>query len=146
MIKLLRKRHLQVWSILLLAIPFGIICAWLSVRQVKADRLLQPEISKALPEIISSIEKDNYTVRLRRNGPSEIQLEWINKVILTVPTAVIYKINDGQAPIDSGELVGRIEARGSYYIPLKQVSTEKPKFILYDFIHKQIIDTINFQR
>jgi hypothetical protein len=146
MIKALRKRHVQIWSILLLVIPVGTISSWLSVRKVKTDQLLQPVVRQAFPHIISSIERDDYTIRLRSNSSSVQQIEWINKTVLAVPTAVIYKVGDGNVNLDSCELVGRVDAKGKYYFPVKQVSSEKLKFILYDFLHKQIIDTINFQR
>ena len=154
MIKPLRKRHLQIWSTLLVLIPTGIVISWLSIKKPAHNNVLQPASEQVFPKIILSAEKENYTVRLRRNESGAQQLEWINKDVLAVPSAVIYEVSpnpsEGRAyrkffPKEA-ELIGRIEAKGSYHFPLRKDSiNEKPKFILYDFIHEQIIDSINFQ-
>lgn len=147
MIRHLRKRHLQIWSVLLLLIPSGIVTAWLSVKKPAHNNILQPASVQALPNIILSVEKENYTVRLRDNNRGAQQLEWINKNVLTVPTATIYRMSAPGEDMKGGELIGRIEARGSYYFLLNKDSLRTPQqFILYDFIHQQIIDTINFKK
>ena len=146
MIRPLRKRHLQIWSALCVLIPAGIITAWLSVKQPVHNIVLQPATSEALPNIISSVDKKDYTIRLRSVDTVPEQLEWINKRILSVPSAVIYQTAAGGAGIKSGDLIGRIEAKGDYYFPLRRNSiNEKSKFILYDFIHEEIIDSLNFR-
>jgi hypothetical protein len=146
MIKPLRKRHLQIWSALLVLIPVGIVTAWLSIKHPVYSQLLQPTSGQALPEIVLSAEKPGYSVRLRANKSGAQQLEWINKDVLAVPSAVIYETTAEHRRIESAKLIGRIEAKGTYYFPLQKNSTnEKPSFILYDFIHEQIIDSINFQ-
>jgi hypothetical protein len=149
MIKPLRKRHLQVWSALLLLIPLGIISALLVRPSPVKDDLLQPGSTEALPVVIKTIEKENYTVTLRSDDQTATQLEWINKSVLTFPTAVIYKTSLNRTfksfNPENAELIGRIEARGTYHFPLKPDSTNNNYFILYDFIHQQIIDSINFQ-
>lgn len=146
MIKPLRKRHLQIWSALLVLIPTGIIVGWVSVKKIAPENTLQPASEQALPNIILSAEKENFTVRLRSNESGTQQLEWINKNALTVPSAVIYKTAQGKKGIESAELIGRIEAKGTYYFPVRKDSTNgKPKLILYDFIHGQIVDSINFE-
>ena len=65
MIKSLRKRHLQIWIILAILLPFGIVVAWISVPEQAKDKLLQPASAQVLPVILASAEKDNYTVRVR---------------------------------------------------------------------------------
>jgi hypothetical protein len=146
MIKPLRKRHLQIWSTLLVLIPAGIIVGWLSVKEISPGNTLQPASEQALPNIILSAEDENFVVRLRSNASGAQQLEWINKYVLTVPSAVIYKTAPGKKGIESAELIGRIEAKGTYYFPVqKDLTNGKPKFILYDFIHEQIVDSINFE-
>ena len=145
MIRPLRKRHLQIWSALLLLIPTGIITAWLSIKKPVYNNVLQPASEQALPKIILSVEKENYLVRLRSNDSGARQLEWINKDVLSVPSAVIYKTAAAHKAIESAELIGRIEAKGTYYFPLqKDPINEKPKFFLYDFIHEKIIDSVKF--
>lgn len=146
MIRPLRRRHLQVWSALCVLIPAGIVTAWLSVKMPVHNGVLQPVATQALPNIVSSVDKEEYTARLRSSDTLPEQLEWINKSILTVPSAVIYETVAGGAGIKSADLIGRIEAKGNYYFPLQINSiNEKPKFILYDCIHEEIIDSINFQ-
>ena len=153
MIRPLRKRHLQIWSTLLVLIPTGIITAWLSIKRPVHSNVLQPASEQALPKIIFSTDKESYAVRLRADESGARQLEWINKDVLAVPSAVIYKASPnpsqggvyGKFSLEHAELIGRIEARGTYYFPLKEDSTNlHSQFILYDFIHEQIIDTINF--
>lgn len=144
MIKPLRKRHLQVWSILLVLIPLGIISAMVVRPKSAKNVLLQPTSSEALPIVIKTIEKENYTVSLRGNDQTATQLEWINKSVLTFPTAVIYKARESFSP-ERSELIGRIEARGNYHFALKPDSTNNYHFILYDFIHQQKIDSIEFK-
>ena len=144
MVKQLRRRHFQIWSALLVLIPLGIISATLVLpRQAKND-LLQPSSGESLPVVIKTIEKPDYTVRLRGNSQSAAQLEWINKTALTVPTAVIYKTIPGKQSFRDGDLIGRIESRGTYHFTLINDSTNNYDFVLYDFIHGKIIDSINF--
>jgi hypothetical protein len=143
MIKALRKRHLQVWTLWALVLPAGIIAAWLSVPQPVHNDLLQPADNNPLPLIVRTAEKTDYSVHLRSNADrTQWQLEWINKNVLTHPTATIYKIAAGSQDIRTAELIGRIEARGSYIFPLRDSSVTSLNLMLYDFIHEQIIDTI----
>ncbi|MEO8770222.1 MAG: hypothetical protein ABI402_09065 [Ferruginibacter sp.] len=145
--KQLRKKHLQVWTILLFALPAIIIGGWLSIKKpVSTSSLLQPVSTNVLPVIIKSIKKENYTVNLRTNNDkSSTQLEWINKSAITAPSAIIYKLTPGnKGTMNNNEIIGRIDSRGSYQFALKNDSAAGNHFILYDFIHKQIIDSINF--
>ena len=144
MIKPLRKRHLQIWSVLAVLIPVGIIGALIVRPKPANDKTLQPSSTEALPVIIKKIEKENYTVSLRGNNQNATQLEWINKTVLTFPTATIYKTSLGDNNIAGAELIGRIEARGAYHFALKPDSANNYYFILYDFIKQQVIDSINF--
>jgi len=153
MVKQLRKRHLQIWTASAVLLPVGIIAAWLSVPAETKDKLLQPASAQVLPNVLASAEKDNYTVRIRSNSDtSQLQLEWINKKTLTYPTAAIYRtLSHLKDDVDNAALVGRIEARGTYYFLFAngkdQIQIFTPKefhFFVYDFIHRQIIDTINF--
>ena|SRR5436190_22546978 len=153
MIKSLRKRHLQIWSVLAVLIPVGIVSAIIVRPKPVVNAVLQPVLTEALPVVIKTIEKENYTVSLRGNDQTPTQLEWINKNVLTFPTATIYKasLNPSQGGIsesfrpETSELIGRIEARGVYRFALKPDTTNKYQFILYDFIHQQKIDSVDFK-
>ncbi|CAN5834976.1 hypothetical protein BH10BAC2_BH10BAC2_22290 [soil metagenome] len=149
MIKQLRKRHLQIWTVLAVLLPVGIAVAWLSIPTEAKDKLLQPASAQVLPNVLASAEKDSYTVHIRSNSDtSQFQLEWINKKTLIYPTATIYKASPNGGDLEGASLIGRIEARGNYYFMLDSTfqlnNASTYQLVLYDFIHEQIIDTINF--
>ncbi|MBN8676089.1 MAG: hypothetical protein J0L56_18300 [Chitinophagales bacterium] len=147
MIKTLRKRHLRVWIVLAIVLPIGILLSWLVIPNQAAVKLLQSHEQPLLPVIWKSKDLINYQVTIRTNQQhKQWQLEWVNKKILEVPSTVIYRVN-GAADIAKNELIGRIETRGSYTFPLQWIAGKEQsfQFILYDFIHQQIIDSINFQ-
>lgn len=147
MIKPLRKRHFQVWILLAAVLPLGILLTWLVIPNQLPVKLLQTHERPLLPVIVQSKDLINYQATIRTDLQNEQwQLEWINKKILEVPSAVIYRAN-GSADITQNELVGRIETKGRYVFSLRKLpGEERPfRFILYDFIHQQIIDSINFQ-
>jgi hypothetical protein len=147
-IKSLRKKHLQIWTGIAVLLPVGMICAWLVVPKPVKDHLWQPASTLALHVIIKSVNKENYTVNLRSNNDrSAIQLEWINQSALTSPSAIIYELSptEKEQPIENADLIGRIDSRGVYHFALKKESADTPvRFVLYDIIHHQIIDRINF--
>lgn len=134
---------MQIWSTLSALIPIGIVTGWLAVKRTVYSDTLQPAAQHPFSQVILSAEKSNFTARVRTNDSGAWQLEWINKAIVTVPSAVIYRAGHGLNAIESAELVGRIETKGTYYFPLKKDSTDAhPLFILYDFIHQKIIDSV----
>ena len=146
MIKTLRKRHLQVWIAMALLVPAGIVAAYMAVKKPVTDHLLQPVPAIVFPVVIRSIEKENCAISIRRTADSsKFQLQWVNKSVLTEPTATIYQVNSNKNNISDNKFIGRIEARGSYCFPGDSSFLEPVlKLIVYDFIHKQIIDTITF--
>jgi hypothetical protein len=135
------------WTVLL---PLGILFSWLVIPVQPSVKLLANEPAPLLPVIIQSGTSQEYTINLRSNtGGSEWQLEWINKRILKVPSAVIYQFNGDTASFRPGnaKLIGRIEAQGSYVFPLtsKSESGKKMDLVLYDFIHNKLIGKIQLQ-
>ena len=148
MIKPLRKRHLQIWAVLAVLLPVGIILSWLVIPNPVPVKLLNPEAIELLPVIKHKRDNDHYCIHIRTNNDNTVwQLEWKNKMALTVPSAVIYKTTGNSAEIKNGQLVGRIEARGNYVfvLPGDPAITDRLHLVLYDFIHQQVIDSINFQ-
>ena len=143
MMKPLRKGHLFTWRLLAILIPAGIIVAWLSVPDPLSQTLLQPATNFPLPMVVKTTHTKNYEVSIRRNADgSQLQLEWINKKALEYPTATIYAGED----FNQAKLIGRIETRGNWYFSLDSTfKNGSDHFILYDFIHQQVIDTINFK-
>jgi hypothetical protein len=145
MIKPLRKKHLFAWRLMAILLPAGIIVAWLSVPKQVPQSLLQPGTEIPLPVVIKTGQKENYSISIRSNeNGSKFQLEWINKNILQYPTATIYAGNEIK-DVSKAKLIGRIEARGNWYFPLDSACKNENHFILYDFIHQQVIDTINLK-
>jgi len=148
MIKPLRKRHLQAWALLAMLLPLGIISAWLAIPKPVHNNLLQPPVGKALPVVVKTFKKTNYIVNLRSNADSSaLQLEWINNTALTISSALIYQKFDADSSNDMHEadLIGRLDARGIFYFPLKNTHVyKKVHFIIYDIIHHQVIEQIDF--
>ncbi len=140
MIKPLRKKHLQIWMLLAVLIPAAIISAYVVVPKEALDKVLQQDNSAALPAVIKKVDRTNYTALLRRSADKknyQLQLNVINES--TAPSSLIYQINKTEK-----ELIGRIANKGNYYFSLKADSINKYHFILYDIIHQQNIDTLNF--
>lgn len=140
------------WALLL---PAGIVYAWLAIPNQSSVKLLQEPSQELLPVIIKSKDAKDYSIHIRSNKENtQWQLEWKNKTVLMVPSAVIYKASLSQSgggenyifKPEQAELVGRIETKGDYVFPLKMDSTglQQFHFILYDFIHEKAIEFINF--
>jgi len=145
MIKTLRKRHLQIWTAWAILLPAGIISAYMVVPKEVANKLFQPASSEVLPVIIKAVDKTNYTAILRKNNAStQLQLEWKNKTASVYPSSLIYQLAAGSDDINNAGIIGRVDATGDYFFPLKTGSDKNPRFVLYDIIHKQKIDFLNF--
>jgi hypothetical protein len=139
--KPLRKRHMQVWSLLLFLIPAGITSAYLVIPGATNGKLLQEDNTAALPIVIKKTVKENYSAYLRSSADKKnYQLQWISSKASTQPSALVYKESKGER-----EPIGRVGSAGSYLFPLKADSTNSYDFILYDIIHRQVIDSIKFR-
>jgi hypothetical protein len=77
-----------------------------------------------------------------KNESSTQQLVWMNNQMLSIASATIYLANTEANSISSSEYIGRIESRGNYVFDLPMQNHYY--FIIYDFIHQQIVDRINF--
>ena len=146
MIKLLRKRHLQIWLLLAVLLPVGIVVAWLSIPKPVKERLLQPVSSEALPVILKKLAQSDPAVSIRSNtDTTSLQLEWISGTTLLYPTALIYQVKDSNSNFETGNIIGRVDVRGAYHFPLRKDSSVKNfYFIVYDIIHHQVVQHINF--
>lgn len=145
MIRLLRRRHLQVWTLLAILLPAALLFSWLVIPNQQPVELLQSEQDDRLPVVERTIDKNNYAVYIRTDQQhANRQLEWVNKKTLEIPSAVIYLSGKKDFSPTEAQLVGRIEARGIYLFPLKLPATTSSHLhlILYDFIHEQVIDKI----
>jgi hypothetical protein len=91
MIKPLRKRHLQIWGVLIFLLPFIIIAAVAERKNLPADKIHTPESNSFLPIVIKEGNYNGNVLQLRGNKPGVIQqLVWINKRPLQTPSATIY--------------------------------------------------------
>jgi hypothetical protein len=148
MIKPLRKKHLQLWIVLAVVIPIGIIAAVVTRREPAKGKLLQADASSASTVLFKSVDKEGYTVSLRGNADtSTLQLEWINKGTITFPSALIYQLRFTDEHFTRADtfLIGRIEAKGTYHFGLQRMSPKDVHIVLYDVIHHSIIDSLNFK-
>jgi|SRR4030095_16043042 hypothetical protein len=165
MIKPLRKRHLQIWILWAVLIPIGIIVAWMAVPQKATQELLQNKTPGSTYHTIDSIERENYKINiLIPNSVSiehpvgweyDLKVEFINKKESAIDSLLLYKVIDyTDNNVDKQELLGRIESNGMQDFRLKVFDLRvnnnrfdyRDKFLLYDIIRKQIVDTINFNR
>lgn len=139
--KPLRKRHRIIWSFIATAVPLLLLVSWLFIPQLEPVKAIQAAQPESLPVLLQTIKRSQYEAAIRTNTKGDLQIEWWNKRALQVPSAVIYQVKENQHQV----FIGRIEARGVYRFPLIKDSTSSQfHFQIYDFIHEQIIDTINF--
>ena len=145
MIKPLRKIHLQIWIILAVLLPVGIISTWFVIPHPVKDRLLQPIPTQALPLLLKSYGQRIPCISIRTNADSTVfQLEYINATELVFPSVLIYQVSDSNKTIEDGNILGRIDMRGAYHFPLKKHPGSKNfYFVMYDIIHHKIIQRIN---
>ncbi|HEY5773794.1 MAG TPA: hypothetical protein VIS75_14255 [Chitinophagaceae bacterium] len=145
MIRSLRKRHLQIWALWAVLIPVGIIVAWMAVpKKVTQELFYKDAVPVGSPGSGEAIE-DDYTLYIRYDttmNQEKIFLQFINRHKLKTPPLLIYKMTDSTTnTIDKQLLLGRIDKEGSQFFPL-DTFIYNDRFILYDFLHKKIIDTI----
>lgn len=144
MIKTLRKRHLQIWSLWALLLPLGIIAATLARKPVVKDNFAQTHNRTAWPVLIAEKKLSENSLQLRTNPAGTVrQLVWLNREPLTVPSATIYLAKTDTATMAGAAYIGRIETRGTYMFSLPVQS--EYHFLLYDFIHQQIIGRLAFR-
>jgi hypothetical protein len=123
-------------------IPIGIISGYMAVPEQASNKLLQEDMTAALPVEVAKKEANNYSVYLRSSADKmNYQLQWINKKTSAQPSSLIYKLSGNEK-----ELIGRVESTGTYFFPLKKDSAGQYSFIVYDIIHQQTIDSINLKQ
>lgn len=142
MIKPLRKRHLQIWMLWLLLLPLGIVSAVMTRRIVPASAI-EMQNGSLLPVVIQERTWNGNTIQLRGKEPGSVQqLVWMNKQMLSIASATIYLADADTNSISTSQYIGRIESRTNYVFDLPAES--QYHFVIYDFIHQQIVDRINF--
>jgi hypothetical protein len=139
--KQLRKRHRIVWLFISITLPVMLLISWLLIPQLEPVKAISINQPAPLPVILKTNKYPHYEVELQTNSNGDLQIEWWSKAALRIPTAAIYQLkNNGQQVY-----IGRIEGRGHYRFPLQKDSSSKEIHLqLYDFIHEQLIDTLNF--
>ena|SRR5688572_5011778 len=155
MIKPLRKIHLQVWGLLAVLIPVGIIIAWMAVpKKVTQDLNWAINSMPTLPgqtitvdQIISSIEHENYHINIRGDSSETLLLlQFETKKDMVSPSLLLYHVIDSTTnDINKQELIGRIRGNRPHFFSFKRNSNSYYKYILYDIIKKQAIDSLIFK-
>jgi hypothetical protein len=148
MIKPLRNTHRRIWLMLALLLPAGIIAAWLVAPDSAPVTILSEPAQQLLPVIQAKRESAQYCIYIRSSmDNTDWQIEWKNKLPLTVPSAVIYRTEGRERNIHKAQLIGRIEARGDYVFRVQPDSTwhNELNLLLYDFIHERVVDSLNFK-
>ena len=137
---------MQIWIAWAVLLPVGIAVAYTSVKKNATIQLLQPPAGTGLPVVIKSVDNERYSIALLGNTDStQLQLQWVNKKVVTVPTTAIYKVLANTSDISGAVLLGRIEAQGTYYFPVDSgFLRQKPDLVVYDFIHNKVLETIKF--
>jgi hypothetical protein len=155
MIKSLRKRHLQIWTLWAVLIPVGIIVAWLSVpKKVTQELLQEPQTNKGIV-VITKGDLNDYSFRILTDSlpeSSNTYLEFTQKKELKTPSLLIYQVvTSDEKDLDKQLLLGRIGSKGSQLFALdprfsnynvRKWNGYKAKFVLYDFVSKHVIDSI----
>ena len=152
--KPLRRSHWYIWLVLSVLLPFGILMAWLVIPNPHPIRTITNTSTQPLSIVKHSRNLPGYQVTIRTSEEeSQWQLEWNNKKPLIVPSAVIYRLDPlalnknsiVTLPFGQVELIGRIETTGTYLfeLPVRKNEYTSFHFLLYDFIHEKVIDTIN---
>ncbi len=146
MIRTLRKRHLQIWSLWALLLPLGIVAAVVS-RKPEAIVKSAPVPNEREPVLIKEQMWNSNIIQLRGRDNSAIsKLVWINKAPLNVPSATLYFSVANTDNITTAQYIGRIEGRGDYAFALDTREARSFYIILYDFIHQKIIDRIEIKQ
>lgn len=140
MMKPLRKRHLQVWSLFALLIPAVIIVAYQAVPKRNPGGILQDAGTAALPVLLAKKQTGEITATIRRSSDGkEYQLQVTSPEAIVQPSSLIYRIQHNEQ-----ELVGRIGAAGDYFFPLKADTSMQYGFVIYDIIYHRVTDSLKF--
>ncbi len=140
MMKPLRKRHLQVWSLLALLIPLLIALGYSAVPDKGKGQSFSGEKATALPVVLAQRKTNRLDLSIRRSSDgSTWQLQVECPEPLVQASSLLYRLAGSEQ-----ELVGRIGAAGTYYFPLRADTTGRYRFLVYDIIHHQVTDSINF--
>lgn len=130
-------------------IPAGIILAVATRPEKAASQLLQANETTVLPVLLKTIDKEGYTANLRCNtDTSSLQLEWINKKVLTVPSVLVYQVQQhvGEFGHKGAFFLGKIEPTGTYYFDLQKTEKSEVDIAVYDIIKRSAIDSIHFSK
>jgi hypothetical protein len=145
MIKVLRRRHVQTWTLLAILLPAGMLSALVARKQFPTADTIRASSVAVHPFLIRSVKLMGNPVQIRGNNASVAdQLVWKNTVPLSVPSATLYLKTGRQFDVRADEYIGRIEMRGDYIFPLP-ANRGTYQLVVYDFIHKKVIREINIE-
>ena len=145
MIKALRRRHLQIWTVLGPVLGLAITAGVLARKPAPTISTESPYMAKSFPVLFAEQKLETATVQLRGEGVAVTQLIWINEKPLQTASAAIYETDSAHGGVDNGTYLGAVNGAGWYGFQLKKQNAAVHRyFIVYDFIHRKIVGHIRF--
>jgi hypothetical protein len=146
MTKAIRTKHIVAWIILSLVLPPAIGKAIVVLKKIERQKFVEAESVKRLPILVTSASDSNYEVSLLADTSNNYQIEWVNKEVPNQPSAILYKTNSGETPLDGAIEIGRVETKPVYYFPYKiETGEQEQRLLLYDIIHHTVLAKINLK-
>lgn len=152
MIRPLRKKHLQVWVVLTVLLPLGIVAAYRSVPPPLIEpRELLPS-GTVFPFIGEPAMSEDHAVPLRNNADRQEQLDRILKNPLPVPSAFVYcQSKKSRQPADENKLNGVagsketrvLDPHQQHYMVADEIGTT---FLLHDAVHSRRMMKAEFKK
>lgn len=138
----LRKRHRQLWVMLVFILPLIIVLARLAIPVYPISEVRTRNNEYLLPVVLHKYENSEFAFFIKTDSQHRIHsLEWVNKKPLQLPAALLFLTNSEKNFSTSASLlVGRIEALGKY-----QFIINNPRYkylVVYDFINGKVSNSI----
>src|SRR5687767_703801 len=129
MIKPLRKIHVQVWALLAVMIPIGILVSWMAAPKTVTQDLdwainsmpTLPGPTISVDRTFSSIENENYKLSIRGDSLETFPLlQFETKNDMVTPSLLLFHVIDSTTnDIDKQELIGRIRGNRPHFFSFK---------------------------
>jgi hypothetical protein len=126
----LRKRHFEIWVILAVLLPAGIIGTYVLPRPNLTDNY--SETSQYLyNDLIHSVERTDYKITLRKNEENKLQIDWLGKTAMKAAGPFIKLIVKGRS-----ETLGNVGSKGRliFYSGLPYQDGDDVEVIISDAI------------
>ncbi len=143
----LRRRHQLIWILWAVLIPMGLFAAYSVLPQQKIpieSKALYPDESTPTFELLSEKKEEDMTWRLWKSSDSTYQVEASLQRALKAPAAFVYVVPTLEAPLSSGEVLGKLGPVGNYSFSLDSswISSEGICLVLRDPLHGETLQTL----